>query len=80
MPAYFFDSYRFRAHKMKGGTFQNYPDKSLAAYFERSRSGNCGHIWIFFVKPFADYKSRRIIISLLTLSGILSAFDKNTSS
>jgi len=28
MPAYFFDSYRFRAHKMKGGTFQNYPDKS----------------------------------------------------
>lgn len=27
MPAYYFDPYRFRAHKMKGGTFQNYPDK-----------------------------------------------------
>ena len=28
MPAYFFDPYRFRTHKMKSGTFQNYPDKS----------------------------------------------------
>ena len=28
MPAYLFDSYHFRAHKMKGGTFQNYSDKS----------------------------------------------------
>ena len=136
MPAYFFDSYRFRAHKMKGGTFQNYPDKSylqltddqiarhlngeqlvglypllsdntswliaadfdegdwiasgkkfiqscndvsLPAYFERSRSGNGGHIWIFFDKPFSAFKSRKVILSLLTSSGIVSAFDKNTS-
>ena len=28
MPAYYFDPYRFREHKMKGGTFQNYPDKT----------------------------------------------------
>src|SRR5205823_4175555 len=28
MPAYFFDPYQYRAHKMKGGTFQNYNDKS----------------------------------------------------
>lgn len=28
MPAYFFDPYRYRTHKMKGGTFQNYADKS----------------------------------------------------
>jgi hypothetical protein len=28
MPAYYFDPYRFRVHKMKGGTFQNYPDKT----------------------------------------------------
>ena len=28
MPAYHFDPYRFRVHKMKGGTFQNYPDKT----------------------------------------------------
>lgn len=135
MPAYFFDPYRYRTHKMKGGTFQNYPDKSylqltddqiakhlngeqvvglypllsdntswfiaadfdegdwiascktfihacndvsLPAYFERSRSGNGGHIWIFFDKPFSALKSRKVILSLLTSSGIVSAFDKNT--
>lgn len=31
MPAYYFDPYHFRMHKMKGGSFQNYPDKSLLA-------------------------------------------------
>jgi superfamily II DNA or RNA helicase len=136
MPAYFFDPYRFRAHKMKGGTFQNYPDKSylqltneqivrhlkgeqliglypllpdntswfiaadfdegdwiassrkfmdacvdvgIPAYLERSRSGNGGHVWIFFEHPFSAYKSRKLVLSLLTSSGIVSAFDKNTS-
>lgn len=136
MPAYFYDLYHFRAHKMKGGTFQNYTDKSylqlseeqiakhlngeqliglypllpdntswfiaadfdegdwiasgrkfiqvcdevsVPAYFERSRSGNGGHIWIFFDKPFPAYKSRKIVLSMLTSSGIVSAFDKNTS-
>ena len=135
MPVYFFDPYRLRAHKMKGGTFQNYPDKtylqltddqivkhlngeqviglypllsdntswfiasdfdegdwitscrkfiqackevSIPAYFERSRSGNGGHVWIFFENPFAANKSRRIILSILTSSGIVSAFDKNS--
>jgi hypothetical protein len=28
IPAYYFDPYRYRAHKMKGGTFQNYTDKT----------------------------------------------------
>ncbi len=28
MPAYHFDPYRYKVHKMKGGTFQNYPDKT----------------------------------------------------
>jgi superfamily II DNA or RNA helicase len=27
MPAYFYDPYQYRAHKMKGGTFQNFVDK-----------------------------------------------------
>ena len=27
MPAYFFDPYMYRKHKISGGTFQNYPDK-----------------------------------------------------
>jgi len=28
MPAYYFDPYLYKAHKIKGGTFQNYTDKS----------------------------------------------------
>lgn len=28
MPAYFFDRYRYRTHKMKGGSFQKYTDKT----------------------------------------------------
>lgn len=28
MPAYFFDPFRYRAHKIKGGTFQNFTDKT----------------------------------------------------
>ncbi len=31
MPAYHFDPYRYKAHRMKGGTFQNYPDKTYLA-------------------------------------------------
>jgi hypothetical protein len=28
IPAYFYDPYMYRAHKIKGGTFQNYKDKT----------------------------------------------------
>jgi hypothetical protein len=35
MPAYFYDPYRYRAHKMNGGTFQNYADKEYLALSER---------------------------------------------
>lgn len=27
MPAYFYDPYRYRIHKINGGTFQNFTDK-----------------------------------------------------
>ncbi len=136
MPAYFYDPYRYRIHKMNGGTFQNFHDKSyfhlsddqilkhlngqhligiypllsdntswfivadfdkqnwmadctefvklceeysIPAYIERSRSGNGGHVWIFFDKPYPAFQSRRIILSLLEKSGAVSAFDKNSS-
>lgn len=124
MPAYFYDPYRLRAHKMKGGSFQNYPGKSylpftdgqiwkhltgghfigiypllpdntswfivadfdegdwmtaslkfisicreasIPAYLERSRSGNGGHVWIFFDGPFPAWKSRKIIFVIINI-------------
>ena len=136
MPAYFYDPYRYRAHKMKGGTFQTYADKkyipltddqftkhlngehligiypllqdntswfivadfdeqnwvadsqkflkccksrNIPAYLERSRSGKGGHVWVFFSQPYAAIKSRKIFLSLLTESGVISVFDKNSS-
>lgn len=133
MPAYFYDPYRYRAHKMKGGTFQNYTDKTylpltndhivkhlngeqliglypllqdntswfiaadfdekdwmvdsqkflecckaknIPAYLERSRSGKGGHVWIFFDQPYTARKSRKIILSLLTVSGVFQPLIK----
>lgn len=35
MPAYFYDPYRYRAHKMNGGTFQNYTDKEYLPFTEK---------------------------------------------
>lgn len=136
MPAYFYDPYRLRAHKMNGGTFQNFTEKSylkltdeqiqkhldgfhhigiypllqdnttrflaadfdkanwkdeavtflnackekeIPAYLERSRSGNGGHVWIFFDKPYHALRSRKIFISILEQSGAFSMFDKSSS-
>ena len=51
----------------------------IPAYLERSRSGNGGHVWIFFDKPYPAIKSRRIILSLFEKTNVFSIFDKNTS-
>ena len=136
MPAFFYDPYRLRVHKMNGGTFQGFTEKSylkltdeqiqkhldgfqqigiypllqdnttwflaadfdkanwqeeavtflkackeneIPAYLERSRSGNGGHVWIFFDKPYPAIRSRKIFISILEQSGAFSMFDKSSS-
>lgn len=136
MPAYLYDPYRYKAHKMKGGTFQSYTDKkylpftddqltkhfngeqligvypllqnntswfiaadfdeqnwiadtrkflqcckakNIPAYLERSRSSKGGHVWVFFSQAYSALKSRKIFLSFLTESGVISVFDKNSS-
>lgn len=54
-------------------------DYNIPAYLERSRSGNGGHIWVFFDNTYPAFKSRAIIIVLLEKSGVVSVFDKNSS-
>lgn len=54
-------------------------ERNIPAYLERSRSGNGGHIWIFFDKPHPAIRSRKIFISILEESGAFSMFDKGSS-
>ena len=136
MPAYFYDPYQYRLHKINGGTFKDFTEKSflplndnqvfkhlegeqligvypllkdntswfiaadfdkenwqqeckdfisvcksknIPAYLERSRSGNGGHVWIFFEEPYPAAKSRTIFKQLLEESGTFSIFDKTSS-
>ena len=52
---------------------------NIPAYLERSRSGNGGHVWIFFDKNYPAVKSRKIILRLLEEASIISPFDKNSN-
>lgn len=54
-------------------------ENGIPVYLERSRSGNGGHVWLFFEQPFPAIKSRKIILKLFEQAGIFSVFDKNTS-
>jgi len=47
---------------------------TLPAIIEQSRSGNGGHVWLFFDQPVPASKSRKILLRLLRLTGLLSDF------
>jgi hypothetical protein len=51
----------------------------IPAYLERSRSGNGGHVWIFFSESYPAFKSRRIVSAVLEKTGAFSVFDKGSS-
>lgn len=53
--------------------------RQIPAYLERSRSGNGGHVWIFFGQNYPASKSRKIFIHLLEQAKVISTFDKNAS-
>jgi superfamily II DNA or RNA helicase len=51
----------------------------LNAYLERSRSGNGGHVWIFFSEQYPCYKSRQIGLELVRRAFDISEFEKEIS-
>ena len=51
----------------------------LISYIERSRSGNGGHVWVFFEQAYPCHKSRAIGLEVARKVLNLSAFDKEAS-
>jgi len=51
----------------------------IPAYIERSRSGNGGHLWIFFNEALPASQSRKFMFELLRHSNIISQFEKEPS-
>jgi superfamily II DNA or RNA helicase len=51
----------------------------LPAVIERSRSGNGGHLWLFFEENIPAFQSRKMMFELLLQAGIISKFEKEPS-
>ena len=54
-------------------------EAGLSAYLERSRSGNGGHVWVFFSEAYPCYKSRQIALELIRKVFNVSEFEKEVS-
>ncbi len=59
--------------------YQACVDYELPAIIERSRSGNGGHLWLFFEENIPAFQSRKIMFELLLQAGIVSKFEKEPS-
>ncbi|MDD3859337.1 MAG: DEAD/DEAH box helicase family protein [Bacteroidales bacterium] len=51
----------------------------IPSYIERSRSGNGGHLWIFFEENIPAEQSRKLMFELLREATIISHFEKEPS-
>lgn len=51
----------------------------IPSYIERSRSGNGGHLWIFFEENLPAEQTRKMMFELLKMARIISTFDKEPS-
>ena len=51
----------------------------LPTYIERSRSGNGGHLWLFFEEAVPAEQSRKMMFELLRNAEIISNFEKEPS-
>lgn len=51
----------------------------LPVVLERSRSGNGGHVWLFFEENIPAFQSRKIMFKLLLEAEIISKFEKEPS-
>ena len=75
-----FDENNWRTEIIK--LFEHCSQHYIPSYIERSRSGNGGHLWIFFEQPYLAIKSRAIIKDFLKRAGVTikasnsSSFDR----
>lgn len=51
----------------------------IPAYIERSRSGNGGHLWVFFEENLPAEQTRKLMFELLREASIISHFEKEPS-